>query len=647
MSAQASGRYADAEAAYRKVLALRSDVAEVHHNLGCVLHAQGRLDEAAECYRRAMALKENYADAHSNLANIFRARGRPDEAAKHYERALALRPDCAEFHNNIGALLKDQNNLDEAAARFTRAIALKPGYADPHNNLGNVCQDQGKLEEAVLCYERALALNPAYAEAHQNLGQAQSALGRCDEAETEFRRALALRPDYIEAHVGLGNVLREQGKIDEALSQCQRAVALSPDWADAHNNLANVFKDLGRFDEAARHYDRALELKPDLVEALYNRADLKTYKAGDGDLSALEALAANADHLPEPKRHFIHFALAKALDDIGDYASAFEQMSEANALRRRMICYDEPGTLASLEQIAQVFDARFFQRVRASGNASQVPIFIVGMPRSGSTLIEQILARHPLVHAAGEVNALHRVATQVTDADGQLVPYPNYVASFGADDFARIAQDYLARLPALPPGKSRMTDKLLANFIYVGLIRLILPNARIIHAVRDPLDTCFSCFSRLFTAGITYAYDLGELGRFYLAYQKLMAHWRSVLPPDAMLDVVYEDVVENLEQQARRLIDYCGLPWDERCLDFHRAQRPVSTSSSVQVRRPLYRSSLQRWRQYEAFLQPLLDEIRLRAAFAPRSASNAAPPHTADGNGVEVPKVPPSGAVSR
>ena len=289
---------------------------------------------------------------------------------------------------------------------------------------------------------------------------------------------------------------------------------------------------------------------------------------------------------------YVRFALGKALEDVGDYARrAFEHLLQGNALKRREVKYDEAAHQQSFRAIAEIFDATLLDRFGGVGDPSPVPIFVLGMPRSGSTLIEQILASHPQVQAAGELKNLDRVVRAVSDASGRPVPFPQCISALDADGLRRLGQDYLASLPTLADGKIRITDKAPFNFLYVGLIRLILPDARIIHTLRDPVDTCVSCFSKLFT-DVPFSYDLAELGRYYRWYHELMEHWRSVLPAGAMLDVSYEEVVDNLEQQARRLIDYCGLSWDDRCLNFHQTNRPIATASNVQVRRPLYRSSV-------------------------------------------------------
>ena len=388
----------------------------------------------------------------------------------------------------------------------------------------------------------------------------------------------------------------------------ERALAIDPNHAEAHNNLGNILKDQGKFDDAMAHYGRAIAIRPDYAEAHYNRAEIKTFHPGDAELEALEALAGRDDLSPNQALH-IHFALAKALEDCGDYAGAFEHLRKGNDLKRRQINYDEPAPSKFFQRISTVFDRSLFDRFQGEGDPSSVPIFVLGMPRSGSTLIEQILASHPQIHGAGELADLEIAASTVLSCSGKPVPFPECVPALDGAALRRIGQSYLARLPALAEGKVRIVDKLPANFLRIGLIRLILPNARIIHTMRDPIDTCVSCYSKLFTSGQDFTYDLAELGRYYRCYRDLMTHWRSVLPPGAMLDVSYEDVVDDLPGQARRLIDYCGLPWDDRCISFHRTSRPVKTASAVQVRKPLFRSSLQRWRKYEAGLGPLLHEL--------------------------------------
>jgi tetratricopeptide (TPR) repeat protein len=474
--------------------------------------------------------------------------------------------------------------IDEAVAHYERALALKPDHAEAHNNLGVALAALGRMDGAVAHYERALVLKPDYAEAHNNLGITLAALGRIDSAVAHYERALILKPDYADARNNLGNALVAEGNLDGAMAHYRRVLAISPNHAEAHNNLGHIFKTQGRFDDAMAHYGRAIANRPAYAEAHFNRAEIKTFRQGDPDLAALEALAER-NGLPASKMPFIHFALAKALEDSRDYSRAFEHLRKGNELKRRQIHYDEAAIVQLFQRISDVFNVSLFDRLQGEGDPSLVPIFVLGMPRSGSTLIEQILASHPQIHGAGELKDLEKAISTVLAGCDPPIRYPECVPGLDGATLRRMGQSYLARLPV--PG----------------------PNAKIIHTIRHPIDTCVSCYSKLFASGQYFSYDLAELGRYYRSYSELMAHWRSVLPPGSILDVTYEDVVNDLEAEARRLIDYCGLPWDDRCLSFHRTSRQVKTASAVQVRTPLFRNSLERWRKYEADLGSLLHEL--------------------------------------
>jgi len=466
-------------------------------------------------------------------------------------------------------------------------------------------QNTKQFDKAEETYQAILTIVPGWAEAHSNLGVAMQKQGKLTAAAAGHARAVTLKPKCAELHYKMGSVFQEMGRLTEAAAWYRQALELEPEHAQAHNHLGTVLLEEGDLDAAAAQYERALALKPDYAAAHYNRSRLRTFCAADAELAALEALAARVDSLPESARPCVHFALAKALDDVGDYARAFAQLLAGNAMKRREIDYDEARTHETFRLIAETFNTDLLDRLQGTGEPTRAPIFIVGMPRSGSTLIEQILASHPDVHGAGELGSLNRIAIS------RLAPYPAYVSGIEADGWRRMGDEYLKSLPEMPQGKKRFTDKSPLNFLHVGLIRLALPHARIIHTVRNPVDTCFSCFSKLFTFEMKFSYNLGELGRYYRYYRELMAHWRSVLPPDAMLDVSYESVVANLEEQIRRMLDYCGLPWDDGCLEFYKTRRPVLTASANQVRRPLFRSSINRWRRYQDYLQPLLSELEM------------------------------------
>jgi tetratricopeptide (TPR) repeat protein len=604
------GKLGEAVAHYERALALWPHYADAYNNLGNALRDQGKLDEAVAQYQRALAVRPDYAEAHHNLGAALREQGRLDEAVARYQQALALRPDYAEAHCNLGVALQEQGQLDGAVARYQRAVALRPDYAKAHNNLGVALREQGKLDEAVAQLQRALALEPSVAEVHCNLGYALRDQYKLDEAVASYRQALTLRPDYAQAHNNLGHALRDQGKLDEAVASCRQALALEPDYAEAHNNLGLVLRDLGRLKEARHAYEKAIELAPRNPSFYLNLAAIKRFAPGDAELAAMEKLASEPAALAAEDQIYLQFALGKAYGDLGDHERSFRHLLEGNALKRQRIVYDEAGTLGGFARIREVFTPEIMREKRDLGDPSPRPVFIIGMPRSGTTLIEQILASHPRVFGAGELRIIAEAVAGMSRPDGAAAPFPDAVFSMGGEQLRRFGASYVAAVQALAPNAERITDKMPHNFRFAGLIHLALPNARIIHTRRDPVDTCLSCFSKYFAGDFPYNYDLAELGRYYRAYEALMEHWRKVLPQGVMLEVQYEDVTADLEGQARRMVAHCGLEWDDACLSFHETQRPVRTASAVQVRQPIYRTSVGRWRPYEHLLGPLIEALR-------------------------------------
>src|SRR5262249_37956297 len=399
---------------------------------------------------------------------------------------------------------------------------------------------------------------------------------------------------------------------------------LKPDLADAYKNMGNVLKELGHLQEARDAYLEALRLDPSVIGVYVNLADLKKFQPGDPHLAAMEALAARGDGLSKTNRMELDFALGKAYADLKDYSRSFAHLLAGNSAQRSTIAYDEQSTFALFDQIEQTFTDELIKAKTGGGDLSTIPIFIIGMPRSGTTLVEQIVASHPAVHGAGELQTLNDVALTVHGPHGNTIPYPAFVPALDASELRQVGAAYVAAVRKVAPsvrssadgprleGHKRVTDKMPSNYYFAGLIHLVLPNAKIIHTVRDPVDTCISCFSKLFSDEQNHTYDLGEIGRYYRRYEQLMAHWRRVLPAGRMLEVRYEEVVADVEKQARRIISYCDLAWDDRCLSFHQTNRPVRTASATQVRQPIYNSAIGRWKAYEQYLGALLEALRVR-----------------------------------
>ncbi len=602
------GRLQEAEQLYQAVLADQPSNFDALLQLGVLRLQQGRCEQSLDLTHKALALDIKLTEAHSNLATALHVMGRHEEAIASYENALARDSNFAEAHYGLGTALQALKRYEEAVACFERALAIDPDYVEAHCGLGASLQALKRLERSVACYSRAIALAPDLADAHFGRGIALKSLRRDAEAVTSYGRALALAPGYAEVHNSLGVALQALDRYDEALAEFGVAISLKPDYAQAFVNRGAALDEMGRAAEALADFERAFVLQPRTPGICYALALSRKIGADDPCLAAIEELAKDLRSLGEEERVLVHFALAKAYADLGRHQSGFDHVLAGNTLRRQRIDYDETKTLATIERIGTAFTPEIMGAHRGGGDPSSLPIFIIGMPRSGSTLVEQILASHPLVFAGGErldiASALKTVGVDCTAAS-----FPDAVRGLGGDRLQQFGSAYIAQLQHAAAASSRaaparITDKMLANFFIAGLIHLALPNARILHACRDPIDTCLSCFSTLFEQ--PFACDLGELGRYYAIYARLMNHWRMLLPPDIMLDIQYEEVVDDLDRQARRIIAHCGLPWDDACLAFYKTERPVKTASVNQVRKPIYRNSVGRWRPRDEVLRPLL-----------------------------------------
>jgi tetratricopeptide (TPR) repeat protein len=627
---------------FRRALQIEPDMARAHHNLGIALQENGHLDEAVASYRRALELKPDYASAHNYLGTALKDQGKLDEAVACYRRALELKPDSAESHVNLGAALKDQGKLDEAVACFHRALELNPDYAEAHSDLGAALTGQGKLGEAIACYRRALELKPDLAAAHINLGAALNGLGKLDESLACYRRALELKPDFVEAHVNLGVALKDQGNLDEAAACYRRALELNPDCAEAHNNLGNVLEGMGKLDEAVACCRRALELKPDYAEAhgnlgnaleaignlpgaedsfraalrydsrftfsYYKLAEILGDKLPEQDLAAQRRLLEEME-LTGTQRLFLHFGLALVLDARGEYADAARHLDRGNALQRSEWHkygqdYDAKEHESFITRLIKVSTPDFFQRVRGFGLDSDVPVFVVGLPRSGTTLIEQILASHSQVFGAGEIKLARDGMAALGGEGGDAV---EGLRRLDRPTARRLASRHLERLRALDHAALRIVDKMPENYLYLGLLASLFPRAKFIHCRRDLRDVAVSCWMTHFRE-IRWASDGQEIASRFHEYQRLMEHWRKVLPAP-LLEVDYEETVADLEGVARKLVAWCGLAWEPACLAFHQAKRPVRTASAVQVRQPVYGRSVGRWKHYEHVLDSLFARL--------------------------------------
>ena len=604
-------RPAEAIACYETALALDPRQPDAHLNAGTALETLGRVGEAISHYQKALALRPDYAEAYNNLGNALYSLGRCDEALRQFERAVAINPALVSALHNLGILLALRKRPQDAMARFTQALALKPNCAKGHRNLGDLLLSLNRLDEAIAHYREALLIRPDDVEVCDKLAFALNKLGRSHEAIAFATRALSVSPHDAKAHGHLGDALMALNRDEEAIAQYEKVLGIEPSNAEAQNNIGVALQALGRLEQAARAYEQAVALAPRKPSIYLNLVHAKPLTTADPRIAALEALAQEVDSFSEEEQIALHFALGKALGDLKQWERAFHHLLTGNKIKRRQVDYNETQTLNLFARIQAAFSTAVLRNQVGGGDPSSLPVFIVGMPRSGTTLIEQILASHSKVFGAGEREEFGQ-AVLALSRPGPA--FPELVFNLTADALRSLGSGYVAALTAAGPSAERIVDKMPSNFLYAGLIYLALPNARIIHARRDPIDTCWSCFSLLFAGNQPHTYDLGELGRYYRAYEALMAHWRSVLPPGVMLEIAYEDLVDDVENSARAMLTHCGLDWEEACLNFHETRRPVQTASSLQVRQPIYRGSVGRASAYRHLLQELVQTLKIEPA---------------------------------
>jgi tetratricopeptide (TPR) repeat protein len=568
---------------------LLPDDAESHANLGAALCDQGRWVEALPSLRRALAIDPGNLQARADAGNALFRSGRAEEAMECYRRVLELDPRSADAHNNLGLCLASLGRREEAVANYEQALALEPRHAQALDNLGMAWRELGARSRAEALHRRALEIDPRRARSHYGIGSAQLERGRVEDAAASFQQVLDLEPAHVAAHLGLAAALRQQRRVVEAQAICARALALAPRSAEAVWLLGELRGDLGAFPEAQALYRRAIEIDPSFPSAFSSMALQRKMTAADAPWQrGVERLLAQGP----PLSHAIglRYALGKYCDDLGRHDDAFHHYRLANELTKRYgAVYDGEKLTRHVDKLIATFDAGFMSTPpRASASLSERPVFVLGMPRSGTSLAEQILASHSAVFGAGEISFWD-------DAFGAYDPQA----------LSAIADEYLARTAQAPAGALRVVDKMPANFLYAGLIHAVFPRARIIHLRRHPIDTCLSIYFQNFLNAAAFCNDLEHLAHYYREYVRITDHWRAVLPATAFLEVPYEDLVADQERWTRRMLEFIELPWEPQCLEFHRAERVVITASKWQVRQSINAASVGRWRNYERYVGPL------------------------------------------
>ena len=603
------GKLREALVALKKATTIDPQSQQAWNNLGIVHYDRRAFADAVKCYETAISLNDKYPEAHNNLGNALRALGKDEEALEHYQQALLLREKYPEAYNNMAAILRARGQNVEAEHAYRRAISLRPNYFEAYDNLAALLVATDRSDEALRVLGTVLETNPKHVPTLILVARTQLPKGNSTQAEQACRLALQEDPNCAEGHALLGEVLHETDRFAEALTAFETALTLRPELIEAQNHYGVCLKSVGRFDDAREQFIKTLKLAPWAYGIYANLGDLKKYTPEDPQFQAMETIMKEATD-PNSERYLaLHFGLGKAYEDLGEYEKAFNEFKIGTGLKRAQLKYNEAEAFGFFDSIREIFNEEFFANRPFEGNPSTLPIFIVGMPRSGSTLVEQVLSNHPQVFGAGEIKEFSRRLTGLRSRFPSLPKYPQMAQKMKPEQYRIVADGYLATLKSYSETAQRVTDKLLTNYYFVGIIHSMFPNAKFVHCARNPVDTCFSAYTKLFKDDMPHSYDLGELGRYYRKYEELMAHWHKMLPPGVMRTFVYEDTVKDLEKSARELIDFVGLDWDPACLSFHESRRPVKTASVVQVRSPVYKTSVEKWRHYGASLQPLIDAL--------------------------------------
>lgn len=602
-----TGDLKKAKVALEKAIKLKPENAQAHNNLGIVFYDNGDFDAAEKSYRRALELNPKFAEAYNNLGNALRRKGDVEAAVNAYQDALAVRANYPEAYNNLGTQLRELGKLEQAEHALRKATQLNPRYVDAYNNLAELYVANQKETDALRQLSEALKVDPKNVRSLVLTARIQSRRENFAAAEQACRRALGQEPDNAAAKTVLGMILHETDRYEEAVKLLEEVLKKDPKNAEAISHYGIALKSVGRLDEAREALLKGLEINPNMYGAYANLNDLIDFSKEKAVYERLEAIVEGAGDLRPEYRIPLHYAYAKALDDHGRSEEALQHYMEGGRLKRAQLSYDEAQSEEFFTNIKKMFPREIFANRPFKGDPTDRLLFIVGMPRSGSTLVEQIVSSHKEIYGAGEVKYLSRSLHQLRDRFPSLSRYPEMVGEINETQWNILAESYKSAIFKNSEDAKIITDKLLTNYFFVGLINILFPNAKIINTQRNPVDTCLSTFTKLFKDDMPHSYDLGELGRYYLQYDRLMRHWQEVLPDGVIKTVNYEDVVKDTEAVARELIDFVGLKWDPACVDFHNSKRPVKTASVAQVRKPIYNTAVDRWRKYGDGLKPLVD----------------------------------------
>jgi tetratricopeptide (TPR) repeat protein len=564
----------------------------------------GKFEEALLPLQTAIEQNPKKASAFTKLGGALKNLGRDEAGDAALKYAADLSPDQADLEN--ATMLFAKGKFREAEVVAKKIIEKNPRDVNAALLLGRIAINARAFSDAEQIFRKIVDIAPRFMLAWHDLSTALKEQDKEEDAEQVLQSAISIDPDNAISHYYLAAVFAKLGKTEDSAKSYKHATDLDPKLVGAHLGLGHVLKTLGDVDAGIAAYRQAIALRPNFGEIYFSLSNLKTFRFTDDEI---EDMASRIDQENLDTDSVVHFAfsLGKAYEDSKDYDKAFEYYLRGNEEHRNLISYDPVQTELAHEKLKETFTEEFFAKIKKSdvGNSDSSPIFIIGLPRSGSTLLEQILASHSQVQGTSELPDLGIVSQMISNkAKGRA--FPGGILQMSNEEITHLGDEYIRRTKRYRSGTPFFTDKMPNNFAHVGLLSAILPNAKVIDARRHPLDSCVGSFKQHFAKGQTFTYDMFELGEFYLHYDNLMCHWNEVLP-GKVLRVQYEDVVQNLDAQVERILDHCGLPFEEACVNFHETKRSVRTASSEQVRQPIYSGSVNTWQRFDSHLEPLKD----------------------------------------
>jgi tetratricopeptide (TPR) repeat protein len=592
------GKYTEAEERLNTAITMFPEFSRPHVARGELRLIQGRHDQAADEFRRAVELGDTDPNTQIKLVRALTLKGDRAGAKEAVEESLRLDPSRKRLTEAFE--LDKTGKKKEAETIYRDVLKNDPDNVDALRLLAGLATSQNQHREAEILLKRALELTPDFGRAMADLIVNQVEQEKIDEALEYGARLTRIGADNPDSYLLMGNAYSAAGRYEDAINAYKKALALAPEHAGALSGLAHNLKTVGKQNEAIAIYRKCVEANPYFTEAYWSLANLKTFRFTEEELRSMQTLLQDPN-IPDNAQVHLCNAFGFQYEYQQEYDQAFAHFEKCNATKRKLEYYDPLETEHLYDRITDVFDQEFVSRTPASKEIDATPIFIIGLPRSGSTLLEQILASHSQVEGTHELSDL----AEIPDRLRSRKQYPDALSGTNVAFLAKLGQAYLDRTHKYRSGNPYFTDKNPNNFVHVGLVHLALPGAVFINARRHPLDSCLGSFKQLFAKGQAFSYDLVDIGEYFLQYERLMKHWNNVLP-GKVLDVRYEDVVADLESGVRRILEHCGLPFEEQCVRFHETERAVKTASSEQVRKPIYSSSVNLWRKYEQHLEPLI-----------------------------------------